>query len=134
MIYLNERWLTIHWDEALQAVWMEWKAYAEGEEFRSGLDAGIALLRQQRASRWLADLRLLGPVRQVDQECTNHDWFPRAVAAGIRFMALVSPQAAVSRLSVKRIMSKVNNVELSTANFDDLELARAWLRNPAKSA
>lgn len=132
MIYLNERWLTIRWDEWSQSVWMEWKAYAEGDEYRSGLDAGLSLLRQKRGSRWLADLRLLGPIRQEDQQWSNQDWFPRAIAGGVRWMALVSPKAAVSRLSVRQIMSKVNNVNLVTANFDDLEVARAWLRNETR--
>lgn len=133
MIYYNERWLTIHWDDSIQCVWMEWKSYAEGEEFRSALDAGISLIRQKRANRWLADLRRLGPVRQVDQQWTNDDWFPRAIAAGVRFMALVSPTASVSRLSVKQIMNKVRDIELVTCNFDELEPARAWLNSGSKS-
>lgn len=132
MIYYDERWLTIHWDESTQAVWMEWKEYAEGEEFRSALDAGISLVRRKRTSRWLADLRRLGPVRQVDQQWANEDWFPRAIAAGVRFMALVSPTASVSRLSVKQIMSKVRDIELVTNNFADLAQARTWLRTLSK--
>lgn len=132
MIHYNERWLTIHWDEPTQAVWMEWKAYVEGEDFRSGLDTGLSLIRQKRANRWLADLRRLGPIRQVDQQWTSEDWFPRAVASGVRFMALVSPTAAVSRLSVKQIMNKVKDIELVTSNFDDMEDARAWLRGTTK--
>ena len=42
MIYYNERWLTIHWDEAIQAVWMEWKSYVEGADFRSARWRGHA--------------------------------------------------------------------------------------------
>ena len=59
----------------------------------------------------------------------DHD-VPRAIAAGIRSMALVSPQAALARMSVKRIMSQVKDVALVTCYFDDLEAARTWLRNP----
>ncbi len=112
---------------------MQWKRYAEGQDFRSGLDAGLALVRQKGTSRWLADLRQLGPVRQDDQQWANADWFPRAIAGGVRYMALVSPRAAVARLSVKQVMSRVNDANLITAHFDDLEAARAWLRNPTKS-
>lgn len=129
MIHLSEPWLQIRWDEATQSVWMEWRAYAEGSAYRDGLDVGLALLRQKKGSRWLADLRLLGPVRQVDQQWTNQDWFPRALGAGVRFMAMVSPKAAVSRLSVKQIMSKVNETRLMTAYFDDTAEAKAWLRD-----
>lgn len=132
MIYYDEPWLTVHWEEPLQAVWMQWKRYAEGADYRDGLDAGVALIRQKNASRWLADLRQLGPVRQEDQQWTNAEWFPRAVAAGVRYMALLAPRAAVSRLSVRQIMSRVNDVNLITAHFDDLEAGRTWLRSQSK--
>lgn len=129
MIYSNERWLTIHWDEGLQAVWMEWKGYVEGEELRGSLDAGLGLVRQKKSCRWLADCRNLGPVRQDDQHWTNVDWFPRAAAGGVRWMAMIQPRTSVARLSVKSVMSKVNNINLVTAYFDDLDPARQWLRD-----
>jgi SpoIIAA-like len=128
VIHFDSRWLTIHWDEARQAVWMEWRAYAEGQEYRAGLDAGLSLIRLKRASRWLADLRHLGPVAQPDQAWSNENWFPRALAAGIRSMALVAPETAVARLSVNRIMSRVHEEHLVTAYFSTVESARAWLR------
>ena len=78
-------------------------------------------------------VRLLGPVAQDDQRWTNSDWFPRAVSGGVRWMAIVQPKAAVARLSVKSILSKVNDVNLVTSYFDDLETARRWLRSEGKS-
>lgn len=132
MIYFDEPWLTVHWDESCQAVWMEWKSYVEGDDARHGLDAGLALFQRKHTSRWLADVRLLGPVRQVDQQWINRDWFPRAIAAGLRFMATVVPKSAIARMSVKQIMSKVNDVDIVNSNFPDLEQARSWLRSQPK--
>jgi hypothetical protein len=37
---MNERFLTIHWDSELSAVWMEWKGFADGEAFRGGSTLG----------------------------------------------------------------------------------------------
>jgi hypothetical protein len=71
-------------------------------------------------------------VRQVDQQWVNQDWFPRAIAAGLRFMAYVAPRSSVARLSIKQIMSKVNEVEVLQGYFDDLQQARTWLRNQPK--
>jgi hypothetical protein len=129
VIYFNERWLVIRWDESIQAVWAEYKGYAEGEEFRAGHEAGLNLLRRRRTSRWLSDARLLAPISQTDQHWMNTDWVPRMIAAGLRWAAVVSPRAAVSRLSVKQIVSKINNVNFVTDNFDDMEVARSWLRS-----
>jgi hypothetical protein len=41
MMYYNERWLTIRWDDSVKAVWTEYKGYAEGEEYRAGHEAGL---------------------------------------------------------------------------------------------
>lgn len=132
MVVFDESWLTVSWDEYCQAVRLEWKSYVEGEQARLGLDTGLQLLQRKRAYRWLADVRRLGPVRQVDQQWINQDWFPRAIAAGLRVLATVSPRSAVARLSVKQIMSKVNDVDLLNGYFDDLEQARNWLRGQSK--
>ena len=132
MIYYDKRWMTIRFDESLQAVCLEWKGYAEGEEYRSVFNAGIELLQQKKVSRWLGDCRLLGPVTQADQQWTNQEWHPRAAAAGMRWVAIVSPKAAVARLSIKYIITKVNNTDLVFNHFDDLESARTWLRSPTR--
>lgn len=132
MSYFDKRWITVRFDESIQAVCLEWKGYAEGEEYRSGFDAGIELLRQKGASRWLADCRQLGPITQADQLWMNKDWHPRAAAAGMRWVALVSPKAAVARLSVKYIITRTHNADLVFNYFDDLESARSWLRAPTR--
>jgi hypothetical protein len=128
MIYLNERYLTILWDAEIGAVRMEWKEFVDADAFRAGLNAGLALLGQKKTGKWLADLRRLGPVTLEDQKWSNEDWFPRALAAGLRCMALVSPRKVVAQMSVRTIMSKVLDRNLTTAHFDDLEQARQWLR------
>ncbi len=132
MIHFDEPWLTIYWDDYCNAVRMEWKSYVEGDQARLGLEAGLGLLQKNRCSRWLADVRCLGPVRQIDQDWVNQDWFPRAIAAGLRYMATVTPTSVIASMTVRRIMSRVNEVDMLNSYFDDLEHAREWLRNPIK--
>lgn len=133
MRYFDKPWMTIHFDEGLQAVHLEWKRYAEGEEFRSGFDNGLELLKQKKVSRWLGDCRLLGPMTQADQQWINQDWHPRAAAAGMRWVAIVLPKASVARLGLTYIRSRMNQADLVMCNFADLESARAWLRSPTKT-
>ena len=128
MIYYDERWMTIRWDDSVKAVWSEYKGYAEGEEFRAGHEAGLRLQREKGTSRWLCDARNMAPIRQVDQHWLNTDWVPRGIAAGGRWLALVSPKAAVARMSVKQVVSNVNDIKFVTNYFDNMEAARDWLR------
>lgn len=124
---MDERWITVRWDDSVQAVWLEYKAYAEGEEFRAAHEVALSLVRQKRSSRWLSDSRLLAPITQADQRWMNTDFIPRMIAAGGRWVAIVSPKAAVARLSVKQLASKINGINFVTNNFDDIETARRWL-------
>ena len=113
MIYFEASWIRIHWDDSITGVWAEWLNYAEGSEFRLGLNKGLELLEKQGSQWWLADTRNLGAVRQDDQQWSNEDWFPRAIKGGVRWMALIVPRKVVAQMAVKRVMSKVGNAELS---------------------
>jgi hypothetical protein len=128
MIYFNEHFLTIHWDEAHKCVVMEWKAFAKSAEFRRGLDKGLELLTNKKAARWLADMRKMGTIGVEDQKWSNEDWFPRAVRGGIRYMALVMPASALASMGVKNIMNTIGNIPIETQYFDSPDKARDWLK------
>ena len=132
MAYFDARWMTVDFDASIQAVSLLWKGYAEGEDFRAGFDRGVELLKQKQASRWLADCRLQGPITLADQQWMNQVWHPRAAAAGMRWVALVSPTSSVARLSNRYIVTRVNSTDLVFNHFDDMESARAWLRAPTR--
>ena len=128
MIVYKDRWLTLRWDEPIQAAWAQGSAYAEGAELRAGYDAILALCRSKRNRRYIGDARDLAPISQADQRWINEEFMPRLLAAGVRYMAIVIPKASVARLSVRQVLSKVNEINLVTAYFDEIEAARDWLR------
>jgi hypothetical protein len=128
MMHFDERFLTIHWDEDTKAVWAEWKEAVEGEPFRRGLNAGLELVRQKKARKWIADTKHMGVVSVEDVKWTNEDWIPRVVAAGLRWMAFVMPRKVVAKMAVKTVVSKLGEHELSTSYVESLDDARAWLR------
>ncbi|HLM73572.1 MAG TPA: STAS/SEC14 domain-containing protein [Polyangiaceae bacterium] len=119
---------SVSWDDTAGAVCVTWKQFAEGEEFRAVVNAAIDLLVQRKATRWLADLRHLGAVTQEDQRWSAESWFPRATAEGMKYLALVSPRKIVAQMAVKTFMNKVNGRDLLIGNFEDIEVARSWLR------
>jgi hypothetical protein len=129
MVYHDFSYLTVHWKEEVPCVLMEWKVFARDADFRAGLDAGLKLLESKGADKWLADLRKLGTVTNLDQEWANANWFPRALASGIKFMAIVIPESALSRFNVDSIMGKVEGTDLVTQNFDSVDKAVEWLKD-----
>ena len=127
MIHKEYPFITIHWDEEISTVIMEWTKFAISARFRRALNEGLDLLIEKGSHRWLADLRGLGPVGPEDQKWSNEDWFPRGIAGGITCMALVVPISILSRMSVDAIMQKVDQANLAVHYFDSVEEARQWL-------
>lgn len=134
MAHFDSEYLTITHAPESDAVVMQWKARASGEDFRGGLDRGLALLKEKRTSRWLANMRDLGIVTQEDKEWVNTNWFPRAIEGGMRFMALVVPKSALSKMSVKHIMNEVDGADIVTHYFDDVDDAHVWLSSSSPKA
>lgn len=125
--YKDYNFLNISFDPSISTVVMQWKSFAKSEDFRTGLNEGLELLKSKGTSKWLADLRDLGTVAQVDQEWSNNDWYPRAIGGGIRKMAIVMPKSVISSMSVKNILTKVEGVNIETNYFDTVEEAKKWM-------
>lgn len=129
MVYYDSAHLTVKYDEDLDAVVMDWHGFAEGEEYREGLDSGLKLVKKQSAENWLADLREMGTVSQTDQEWSNEDWFPRALQTSLANMAIVQPEDVVADMSVDNIMQEVGDGAFKTHYFDSKSGAKQWLRD-----
>jgi hypothetical protein len=128
-MHFNNPVASVSWDDVANAVCVEWKQFGEGAEFRAVLNAGVDLLVERKATSWIGDLRNLGPVTQEDQKWAAESWLLRATAGGLTHLALVSPRKIVAQMAVKTFMNKVDGRELFVGNFEDIEVARAWLRD-----
>jgi len=134
MPYFDQEHLTVRYNEDIDAVVMEWAAFAQGEQFRNGLDTGLELVEKKRAENWLADLREMGTVADDDQEWSNSNWFPRALETNLSQMAIVQPESVVANMSVENIMEEVGDGALTTHYFDNREEARQWLSEQTATA
>ena len=57
----------------------------------------------------------------------NEVWVPRALAAGMRSLAIVQARRVVVQMAVKMFLSRIGDAELVTMHFDDLDEARRWI-------
>ena len=132
-VYFNRPGVTVvAWDPSCQAVHLESQGWADSSEFKAASEAVIAALREHRTSRMLGDGRSLRAIKQADQDWMTQDWMPRALAAGLRRMALVVPKSAVARTNLEQMVDKVPESKLEVAYFATVDEARAWLnQSPA---
>jgi hypothetical protein len=117
---------TVRWDPKGELVLVEWEGWSDSAEFSALLDAEIRALAEHRSSRMLADCRRQRVLTIADQE-KDKEWLPRAVAAGLRRLAIVLPTSGLATMNVKDRLSKVPSVTLEIAYFEEIDEARAWL-------
>ena len=98
-----------------------------GPQFVDSLEASLVAIKKHRASRGLVDSRYQKAVPQPDQDWVNRDWFPRALAAGLRRLALVIPESALAMMSIEDVLSRVRGTMLHVEYFATAAQARTWL-------
>jgi hypothetical protein len=118
----------VDYDPDVPCVVMTWDGHARGAPFREANERVLAALVEQRADRLLGDIERLRMGGAEDRIWLGRDWMPRAVDAGLRFAALVTPAFDLEHAPV-RLVGETLPSELSLAYFDDREEARAWLKS-----
>jgi hypothetical protein len=126
MAQYESAFLIIEWDGSIEAVIMNWTDFAEGEEYREGLNKGLEVIEQHGAENWLADLREMGAVSQEDQEWTRNEWHPRAFETSLTNMAIIQPESVVAEMSVDDLVQEIGE-ETTIQIFDNKEDAKSWL-------
>lgn len=116
-------------DESIPALYQEWQGFVTGEPLRQAHDATVQLLRQHQLSRVLADARQMRVIPRADQQWIMDSFFPRAIAAGYRRVAVVQAEDAFNQTSVQNILGGIiQNTLLVAERFRSVPEARIWLK------
>lgn len=115
----------------LSAVVMVWRGYHTSAAFRALNEQVLAALGEHKASRILCDIRHFLLIGAEDQRWLNSDWLPRAIAAGLRHCAIVTPLYFFNRVAVGAVVEQLDTTQLRVEYFEDAEPAQAWLRGCA---
>lgn len=126
LIY-SDAHLTVEWMPAIHAFYNTWRGFLQNESFRTRMELCLEKLVEHRVDRAVGDVRALRPLLQEDQDWTNSYWAPRASEGGLRYMAVIVPQSVFSQLAVQRVVARLGDVSLHTAQFGDVEDGLRWL-------
>jgi len=126
MIYLQESFITLSWDEASKTIIAEWKGFASLPKMQAALEKGLELIREKKATKWLGDTSNLAPFSHETSNWIVNDWIPRAKTAGLKSIAYVIPKSALTRMALGNGVPTTN---MDSAFFDNQEAAKAWLRS-----
>lgn len=99
-----------------------------GESFRNVLNTGIDALTEHNAIKWVSDDRENLALPPEDTAWSKEDWFPRALAAGWKYWALIVPQNIMARMNMKEFVDSYAEQGLRIRVFSKPEEAIAWIK------
>ena len=122
-------YLKLMWDEESRALVSQWVGGFSGRNLREGLRAGLAEYKKYLPhAQWIGDTTDIGVIGLEDQTWIDQEWFPEFLATGVRFMAVVQPKDAVSKMAVRSIVSRVPGTKLTVFNCATLAEAQEWMK------
>jgi hypothetical protein len=125
-VFLNEPWLSVHWDRERKYVHAEFKGYANSVEFRAGTMKILEAIRAKGASAMVSDNRGLEGVTEQDQLWLNDTWMPGAVDAGVTRIAVVLAHHGSGTSASEDIIGRFGKTEFVTRIFDSVPAAVTW--------
>ena len=118
---------TVVFEPAVPCVVMVWRGYATSRMFRETNERVLACLSQNQATQILGDVRDFVLIGAEDQAWLNDDWIPRAIAAGLKRVALTQPTFYFNRVAIESVGRRVDPERLLIGYFGDVISARVWL-------
>ncbi|KJD45834.1 hypothetical protein [Paenibacillus terrae] len=126
MLYYESPEALVSWNQEIKTVVIEWKGFATRDEYQIPLNKSLELLIANKATKSIANTLKFSAISPADQQWFSEVWFPKAEEAGLKYMALITPEKAVARSILKRLDSELVGSYV-TENFDSLEEAVRWL-------
>lgn len=125
-IFENEAATLIYHPEA-KIVHHTFHRDVRGKAFRDVLNAGLEVFQEFGANKWLSDDRRAAQIPDIDMEWARTDWFPRVVAQGWKYWALVLPREVDSIKTMRATVHQWRAAGLMVMYFTDPKPALTWL-------
>jgi hypothetical protein len=100
---------------------------AHGADFRGVLEAGLQIMREHGATKWLSDDRNNNALTPEDSDWAINVWSHAAVKAGWRYWAIVLPEYVVGKMDMAQYIALYRTMGVSVRVFSDPDEALEWL-------
>jgi hypothetical protein len=118
---------SVSFDATVPCILVVWKGYATSTQLRFIHESILHLVKEFHVSKVLGDDTALTTIHSDDAKWIVEDWMPRAMAAGLKIVASITPEWQFGKLSVQHILSRAPQGFVSRS-FNDGSKAWTWLR------
>jgi hypothetical protein len=119
---------SVDYDVDMPGVVMIWRGYATSAVFRAANEQVLQTIGERRAKKLLGDITEFVLIGAEDQDWLNNVWLPSAMEAGLRTVALVTPNFYFNRVAIENVVKKLDPTRLQVAYFATRDEAREWLK------
>jgi hypothetical protein len=112
---------------ASRAIEAQWHGFISSALLRQATLDAVKLAREHRITGWVADDRLLGPVRPVDLEWIATEVLPILIDVGLRRFARIEAEDPLNKMLIGQAQETAEQqLPFELQAFTDLTAARAW--------
>ena len=98
----------VYWDLEIQCIVLELKQCDCTTEYRPFMERVLQEIRDRGSTKFLADMSQMSEIGVDDLLWTETDWFVRLKEAGVKHVAVVSPEPQDSYISLEKLTEGVD--------------------------
>jgi hypothetical protein len=119
----------VFYNPELHTVETSWKGPpAEGSGLYAILNDLVKAMELKRTGVVVADARKMNIINSEDMKWISEDWYPRALAAGFCYEALVVTDYTFNMVTIKKIVRTYDERKLKTGYFKTMSGAYEWVQ------
>lgn len=125
----SESYLSIDYDEALNAIYCSWRIAPSPSEFRQGMNNIIEAMKTHKTGRLMSDTAQIGALDPEDQEWSSSVWLEKAIKeANYSHFAVIVSSDVFAQMSVEDTLLTVQaSSTVQIQYFESKEIASQWL-------
>jgi hypothetical protein len=123
---LGKVFCTLTYDAAKQCNYLTWEGYCSAEDVKTGLEAGLALLKGNTYPRMINDSRLSSGPWAAANDWIITNWTPRAYEQGLRQSAMIVSANVFSAMSAQQLQNSYNFAGVALHSFATPKEAIDW--------
>lgn len=104
------------------------KKFVCGEDFRNLMTKAADAFIEYKCNKWLSDDRSSTVLKQEDVTWGQKNWEPRVLQNGWKFWAIVMPDSAVGKMTMKPIIDRYASLGVKLEIVGSPEEGIEWLR------
>lgn len=123
---MDEPYLSIRWRGVPKSLFAEWKGFATSAETRAAMMTGLRAIRERHVLAYVSDARSAKVFLPEDDLWGKEVWLPKAVAAGLRRMAVVTADAGLGKAQLEQFAREIDNHGSAMRKFASVAAATTW--------